>query len=69
MQENKIKVRDLNEHIDMIGYQIPNPENLIKHMVAKLISEQKQSNDSKNIVYDIDIDVSKKYFLSPGDNN
>ena len=53
----------------MIGYQIPNPENLTKHMVAKLISEQKQSNDSNNVVYDIDIDVSKKYFLSPGDNN
>ena len=68
MKENNLE-KITAKHIDDIGYQIPNPENYTKHMVAKLILKKSEPNDIMTQIHNIDVDVSKKYFLSPGDNN
>ena len=68
MKENKLS-KVSAKHIDHIGYQIPNPENYTKHMIAKLISKNSKQNFVKTQVEDLseNVDVSKTYFLSPGD--
>ena len=68
MEENKLETVK-EKDIDLIGYQIPNPENYTKHMIAKLISNNSEQNFVKKQVEDLlgNLDVSKTYFLSPGD--
>ena len=61
MKEKNVPVKQLKEHIDVIGYQIPNPENTIKYYIANLIRKS-DTNDVMKKIKKINIDVSKNYF-------
>ena len=63
MKENNLE-NITAKHIDDIGYQIPNPENYTKHMVAKLILSKSDANILMKQIDNMtrDIEVSKKYF-------